>query len=453
MPNRTSYALPSLRRALAAAALLAIGPLSVAGAQSLGVTVDTLRTSCWSVSAEARACATTRLAHRVRARLGLSEVLTWDGSRSAFVAGDLMVPAHVQYVETGHNVVAVATFEAPRATALPTGLPTVAANGAARREIAAARPSGRDRTPSASPSSAVAQNAAPMEPASVGLASRPLSSFVTVTPARVVTADDLLVATRRAIAHFVPATVAPQRSTPPSTLIVRGPGASVPVIIGREKPMALRFTLADSTLLLPGVNAPAGSDMSLRAAIQPIAMSKGTCKVGWFSPLDIADARLESDGTLTCYVRYGESVTPDRVTKMAVEVEVGHRHVTETIKVVPVVAPTYAVRGGDGCEAVADRVHKMLVDRGVPVVSFGIAHRRADLTHCERFDRILPVAVGSLNPAGVYLTGQVTEAGVSLYSDARSVGPIELWTTKPNGDPTNELAEAIVARLLKYTGL
>ncbi|MGI8546525.1 MAG: hypothetical protein ACR2M1_04205 [Gemmatimonadaceae bacterium] len=443
-------------------------------AQSTNLTVDTLRTSCGALEAAARQCAVDRLARRVRARLGISESLLWDASRSAFVSGDLTIPAHVLYVESAREVAAVATFEAPRGPELPTGLQ--------RGAVALARASSmttpaawisptptdalaeRQQSPAqqSAPEAerqreAIAERDAEAVRATAAVSDRSIKSLVAVTSRVEEPTGNMLVAAQRALARYVPpVTPAPKVSPAPSpTLIVRGPGPTVPVIIGREKPVALRFALVDSIALRPGIDelgehdTPAG----VNAAIRPIRITKGSCKTGWFSVLDVADTRVETDGTLTCYVRYGEAVTPDRVMKLSVTAEAGARQITQTLTVTPVSAPTYSVRGGDGCEVIADRVHKMLVDRGVPVVGFGAARRRADLTHCERFDRMLPVAKGALNPSGMYLTGEVSEAGVSVYSDAATVGPIELWTNKPAGDPTNELAEAIVARLLKYTGL
>jgi hypothetical protein len=356
-------------------------------------------------------------------------------------------------------------FEAPREKYIPTGLQSETTTRPIERQIAPPLPAEVAAAPTepqvepqdvaVAPSNLATTSAEPVEGVAVDagealatISSRSVDTFVGVTPAKVLASDLSLNAIANALAKYVPPRMAAPRVPPPpkSVLVVHGPGNSVPVIIGREKPVALRFALQDSVALRPGYDED--SD-----ALHPVAITKGSCKTGWFSPLDVADTRVEHDGTFTCYIRFGESVSPDRAAKMEVTIEAGRRRVSQTITVTPVIAPTYSVRGSNGCEEVATRVRKMLEDRGVPVVNFRSAHRRADLTNCERFDRILPVSVGALNPAGVYLTGEITEAGVSVYSDATAVGPIELWTTKPAGDPTNELAEAIVARLLKYTGL
>ena len=357
-----------------ATAILLLPHRSIAQ-QSVLVT-DTLRTSCSMQIPAARHCVAERLARRVSARLGLATTLTWSPTRSAFVAGDLTIPAKLQYQEGAQVITAVAIVELPRSHSLPSGFQT--------------RPN------------------------------------VSQTGISVVWHDSA------------------------SRLLIHGPSDTIPVIIGREQTVVLRFALSDR-----GVRtAVDGAGGSGRADVhRNVAATAGRCRSDRGSPLTVAGSRIDSDGTFACYVRLGISATPNRVEKVHVMLTVGSRNIVRTLIVVPIAVPTYAVHGSDECNGIVRRTQDLLIARGVPVVPFNLAHRRVTLTSCERFDHILPAATGSLNPMGIYLTGAITESGVGDFTDPTTVGPIELWTSKPVGDPTDDLAAAIVSRLLKYVGL
>ena len=347
-------------------------------AQQAALVTDTLRTSCSMQTPAARQCVARRLARRVSARLGLSTTLAWSPTQSAFVAGDLMIPAKLQYQEGARVITAVAIVELPRSHPLPSGLTT-----------------------------------------------RPIGSQTGIAVVRHDSA---------------------------SSLFVHGPSDTIRVIIGREPAVALRFALSDRRVRT-AVDGEGAGDIGRAVANHAVSVTAGRCRSDKGSPLTVAGSRMESDGTFTCYIRLGISATPNRVEKVHVALKAASRNIIRTLIVVPIAVPTYAVQGSDECKGIARRTQDLLIARGVPVVPFNLAHRRAALTNCERFDHILPAATGSLNPMGIYLTGDISESGVSGFTDPTTVGPIELWTTKPVGDPTDDLAAAIVSRLLKYVGL